>query len=242
MLFFGALVACAVAADSQRPVPALPASLPVVVFDVDFNQCPVGLPPQKQSKEQIEAADAKPFWSRFPLRTCDDVLWLTRTRRAVVEDSAFGLGEKPVVLTYEENKQPQYGPVVVFTIPDGVAKVAMRYRVLLDVAKNNEARSGGFTLEGVASVKFLEDGSVLAGKAEIARYQPSVPLHFEVILDAKEQTATFVVNGHQEKATTLPWTGSFKMLRLDGVLPGGFSEAPASIAFDNIKLILEKTL
>ena len=242
LLLHGVLVSCAAAADSPRP--ELPGSLPVVVLDVDFNRFPVGLPPQKQSKEQIEAADAKPFWSRFPIRTCDELLWLTRTRRAVVAASAYGLEDKPLVLTCEASRYPQYyGPMVVFGIPDGVTKVARRYRLLLDVAKKNEARSGGFSLEGVASIRFLEDGSVVAGKVGIGRYQPCVPLHFEVILDVGERTATYAIDGHREKATTLPWDGaSFRLIRFDGVLPGGYGEVPTSIAFDNIKLILEKTL
>lgn len=232
-----------VRAGNVNPQPGLPERLPVVVFDVDFNQSPVGLPPPTQSKEQIEAADAEPFWTRFPIRTCDALLWVTRTRRAVVAASAYGLEEKPVVLTYDESGQPQYGPQVVLTIPDGVAKVAGRYRLLLDVARNSQARSGGFTLDGVASVTFQEDGSVLAGKVNIARYQPSVPLHFEVILDIANRTATYVIDGRKEQAATVPWAGrgSFKMIRLDGVVPG-FGDAPASIAFDNIKLILEGTL
>jgi len=218
--------------------------IPLLIVDADFNADAVGKPPQGPTKEVLEQR-ANSFWGQFPHKTYYGMTYVTPTRPAVVESSAFGLEDQPVVFSYEEAEHPQYGPQLVFPIPHQVNKIAKRYRLTFDLSKGDTAQAGGFTIGDVATISFNEMGGVLANRGEIYRYDARQPLHFEVVIDVPEKTATITINGDKDHAATIPWarpTGTLHTLRLEGLLPGGFARAPGKIAFDNIKLVLEETL
>ena len=218
--------------------------LPLVLWDMDFNRDPIGLPPQALTKAQIEAQSRLDTWRRFPMRTYSSLQYVTRTRTAVVEKAALGLKDKPVVFTFTENAQPHYGPQMGLQLPADVAAQAKRLRLSIDAAMGSVAMVGGIRLWDVVGVEFHGDGSVRANGTGIARYQPHTPLHFEFLIDVTAKTVTITVDGKKGHAVTTRWysprAAHFGYLRLDGLLPGGHAW-PGRIAFDNIKLVLEET-
>lgn len=218
--------------------------LPLVLIDADFNADTVGRPPQGPTKEVLEKRTAS-FWGQFPHKTYAGLTYVTPTRVATVEASAFGLEDQPLVFSYDEAAHPQYGPQVVFPIPAEVNKIAKQYRLTFDLSKGDTAQAGGFTIGDIATLSFNEMGGLLANRTEIYRYEARQPLHFDVLIDVPAKTATFTINGDKDHAATIPWarpTGTLHSLRLEGLLPGGFGRAPGKLAFDNIKLVLEETL
>ncbi|MEZ0218115.1 MAG: hypothetical protein ACAH89_13345 [Rariglobus sp.] len=221
--------------------------LPLVLWDVNFNADTIGLPPQPATKAERERRAAGGVWAQFPLRTYHELSWITRTRTATVAGSALGLDDQPLVLGYgTEVSDPQYGPQVIFTLPQEVCSVAGRYRLTFDVSKRNLSQSGCVTLVDVGVITFSEEGQMAVNRREIARYEPNTPMRVEVVIDVGAKTATWGVAGKTEPLLTLPWSRpqaqSFRMLRLDGLIPGGFARGASQTAFDNIKLTLEQTL
>ena len=218
--------------------------LPLLVWDVNFNDNPLDLPPQPLSKEKIEALGKLSEWERLPVRTCSGIEHITETRQATVVKEAGGLKDKPLLFTYTENAQPQYGPLVRITVPLEVAKHGALWKLSFDVAKTNIAISGGIHLWDIAGIEFFEDGTVRVGEAQISRYAANKPLHIECMIDAVKRTAKITVDGNNETSVTVPWRyqkgESFNMLILHGVLPGGHGETPSPMVFDNIKLVMEE--
>ena len=90
----------------------------------------------------------------------------------------------------------------------------------------------------------LEAGVVRAAKVEISHYAINKPLHIECVITIPEKNAKVTVNGESERSVVIPWetpsAAAFKAVTFDGLLPGGLAEAPSSIAFDNIRLTMEK--
>ena len=97
---------------------------------------------------------------------------------------------------------------------------------------------------GVASINCHEDGVVRAGDVDIARYAPNKPLHIKYVISVPEKNAKIVVNGESSRSVVIPWekpsAAAFKAVTFEGLLPGSFAEAPSAIAFDNIRLLMEK--
>lgn len=219
-------------------------TLPLVVWDVDFNDNPIDAPPQPLTKKQIEAQNGLSVWQRLPIRHQMGLEYVTETRRALVVKEAAGLKDTPLLFTYTENAQPNYGPMVHLSVPGEIAKRAAVWRLTLDVAKGSVAISGGVELRDVGDLKFFEDGTVRCNGTEVARYAANRPLRVECLIDTVAKRVTITVDGDAARAHTLPWSGpgaeAFAYLRLHGLLPGGHSEAPSSIAFDNVKLVMEK--
>jgi prepilin-type N-terminal cleavage/methylation domain-containing protein len=233
------LPACASAAE---PIPE-GVTLPLVVWDVDFNDNPLDAPPQPPTKQQIEARNGLTDWQRLPIRRQSNLEHVTGTRRALVVKEAAGLKDTPLLFTYTESAQPHWGPVVWFAVPADIARHAALWRLTLDVAKGNVAISGGIQLWDVAGIEFYEDGTVRVGDAELARYAANKPLRVECVIDAVARIVTVTVDGDARRAVTVPWrqrAETFQLLKLHGLLPGGHCEAPSSMVFDNIKLLLEK--
>ncbi len=226
-------------ADTVKPAIATP----LLVWDITFNDDPLDKPPRPTTKEQIEA-QGNDSRATLPAKTYTKIEYLTATRRAVVVQEAAGLADKPVIFTYNENEQPHYGPRMWCQTPHELAKQGKLWRLAFDVAKGNVAKSGGVNLWDVAGINFHEDGSISANGVELARYAANKPLHLECLIDVVEKKVTFTVNGKSENAVTIPWAkpnaANFSTVTFDGLLPGGHAEAPSSIAFDNIKLVMEK--
>jgi len=230
----------------RAEAPDLSPSLPFVLLDVNFDSEQIGAPPKRLTKKQLEeqGKDGAALES-FPRRSHDAALWLTRTRYLTVEDAACGLSLKPVVLTFEECRQPHYGPQLNFALPNAIAKVGKLYSLTLDVAKNNCAQAGGFSLGEVASVTITEEGAVLLNRCQVGHFTPGVPLHFQFEINAQEKTVTVIIDGNIQGKFTAPWlrpNGVFRGVRLDGLLPGSFARGAGKIAFDNIKLTLTEVL
>ncbi len=216
---------------------------PLLVWDINFNGDPPGIPPRPMTKEQIENQQ-KNILSALPVKTYSKIDYLTATRRATVEKEAAGLKDQPVLFVYEENAHPNYGPRMFCQVPYELAKKAKSWRFSFDVSKGNVAKSGGINLLDIASISFFEDGTVRAGTAEIARYAPNKPLHIECVINVAGKKTTITVNGKPESAVTIPWgkpnAPVFTTVTFDGLLPGGHAQAPSSITFDNIKLLMEE--
>lgn len=230
------------------PVTAAPpegVTLPLLVWSIDFNDNPLGVAPQGLNKAQLEAQAQQSAWQRLPIRTYRTLEHVTATRVATVVPEAAGLKDQPLLFTYSENAQPHYGPKLSFAVPDEVARAGALWRLSLDVAKGNIAISGGVHLWDIGGIEFFEDGTVRVGATQVGRYAANKPLHLDCQIDAVAKTFTVTLDGDQERAVTAPWRSvkaeSFHVLILHGLLPGGHAEAPGSIAFDNIKLLLEKT-
>ncbi len=219
-------------------------TLPLVVWDVNFNDNPLDAPPQPPSKKQLEAQNGMSEWEKLPIRQCTALQYLTETRKALVVKEAGGLKDTPLLFTYADNAQPHYGPMASFSVPPEIAKHGAVWRLSFDIAKGNVAISGGVHLWDVAGVEFFEDGTVRVGESEIARYAANKPIHFDCVIDAEAKTATFTADGDAARAVTVPWrypkAENFGCLNLHGVLPGGHCEAPSSMIFDNIKLVMAK--
>ncbi|HEY3417609.1 MAG TPA: hypothetical protein VGM23_12060 [Armatimonadota bacterium] len=219
-------------------------TLPLLVWDINYNDVPVDTTPPALTKEQIEAQGKLTEWQRLPIRNYSQIQYITATRQAKVVKEAAGLTDKPLLFTYTENAQPQYGPKVVYQVPPQVAASGRIWRLTFDVAKGNIAISGGIHLWDVTGIEFFEDGTVRAGGVQFSRYAANKPLHIECVIDAQEKTVTVTADGNKATAATIPWSSpkapNFSAMILHGVLPGGHGEVPSSIAFDNIKLVLEK--
>lgn len=216
---------------------------PLLVWDINFNDDPLEKPPRPMTKEQLESQQ-KDIVAALPLKTYSKIEYLTATRRALVVKEAAGLKDQPVFFVYEESSQPHYGPRMWCMVPWELAKICKLWRLSFDVSKGNVAKSGGVKLWDLADINFFEDGTVRAGTAEIARYASNKPLHIECIINVPGKKITITVNGKPESSVTIPWakpnTQAFSAVTFDGLLPGGHAEAPSSIAFDNIKLVLEE--
>ena len=128
-------------------------------------------------------------------------------------------------------------------VPYELAKRGKSWRLSFDVSKGDVAKSGGVKVWDVVSINFHEDGVVRAGNVEIARYAPNKPLHIECVIRVPEKTTSITVNGKSECTVEIPWekpvaAAAFSTVTFDGLLPGGHAEAPSSIAFDNIRLLM----
>lgn len=226
--------------------PAVPAEIqpPLVVWNVTFNDQLPGLPPQGMTKKQLEEFNATDDFSWLPLTTYRFLSCLTRTRQVKVVDSAGGLDDKPLLLSYSEGEQPHWGPQVWFVVPSHLVAMAKRWKLSLDVSKSNVSISGGFSLYDVASVDFTEAGAVRVNGSELGHYASNQALHFEFEINVPEKTFVVIIDGKRKAPAAMKWTqpdaAYFSSLRLDGLLPGGHSEAPSSLAFDNIKLMLKE--
>jgi len=215
--------------------------LPLVVFDVDWSDQAVGQMPRRAGKDWLEAAARAP-WESLPWRTYTQLDYVTRDRTAIVAESALGLDDKPMVFTAPDGRQPHWGPRMSFTIPPAIAAAGGHWRVSLDVSIDNVTKMGGVSLEGVAALTFLEDGTVRLGQTELARYRPATPLHLEFVIDVPSRTCTARCNDGEP--LTVKWHNQrarfFQHLRLDGLLPGGHARAPGQLAFDNIRIVMEE--
>lgn len=243
IILLALLTSCAAAGAAEPNARRLPPDviLPLTTFDVDWSEQEAGHAPQRAGKAWIEDTTRDP-WQTLPWRTYTRLDFVTRDRTAIVTDAALGLTEKPVVFTAPDGRQPHWGPRMSFAIPDAIAAVGQRWRVSLDVSIDNVTKMGGISLMGVGGLTFLEDGTVRFGETELARYRPATPLHLEFVIDVTTRTCTarcddgepLTVKWHNQHATR------FQHLRLDGLLPGGHARAPGQLAFDNIKIVLEK--
>ncbi len=233
-LLFSVLVSAGTAAEMKKPL---------LVWDINFNDDPLDKPPRPMTKEQLESQQ-KDIFSALPLKTYSKIEYLTATRRALVVKEAAGLKDQPVFFVYEESAQPHYGPRMWCLVPWELAKIGKSWRLSFDVSKGNVAKSGGVKLWDLADINFFEDGTVRAGSAEIARYSANKPLHIECVINVPGKKITITVNGKPESSVTIPWAKpnaqAFSAVTFDGLLPGGHAEAPSSIAFDNIKLVMEE--
>ena len=216
---------------------------PLLVWDINFNGDPLGKPPRPMTKEQIESQQVDVVAS-LPIKTYSTIEYLTATRRATVMKEAAGLKDKPVLFVYEESEQPHYGPRMWCKVPNELARIGKSWRLSFDVAKGDVEKSGGVKVWDVASINFHEDGVVRAGNVEIARYAPNKPLHIECVIRVPEKTAKITVNGESGRSVEIPWekplAAAFSAVTFDGLQPGGFARAPSSIAFDNIRLVMEE--
>ena len=237
--FAGAVAKGADDPNAQR-IPLDPPR-PLIVFDVDWSDAPVGHTPQRPGKTWLEVSARDP-WQTLPWRTYTHLDFVTRDRTAIVADSALGLTDKPIVFTAPDGRQPHWGPRMSFTIPNAIAAVGKRWRVSLDVSIDNVTKMGGIGLMGVGEMKFFEDGSVRFGETELARYRPATPLHLEFVIDVPTRTCTARCNDGEP--LTVKWDNPratrFQHLRLDGLLPGGHARAPGRLAFDNIRVVVEE--
>jgi hypothetical protein len=216
---------------------------PLLVWDINFNGDALDKPPLPMTKEQIERQQVDVVAS-LPIKTYARIEHLTATRRATVMQEAAGLTDKPILFVYEESAQPHYGPRMWCEVPKKLAKWGKLWRLSFDVAKGDVARSGGVIVWDVAGINFREDGVVQCGDVEIARYAPNKPLHIECVISVQEKSAKITVNGESERTVEIPWekpiAADFSTVVFDGLLPGGFAESPSSIAFDNIRLVMEE--
>jgi len=219
---------------------------PHVVWDVTFNGQPLDAAPWCMSKEQLEKFNTAGDLSWTPLKTCCSLTYVTRTRQAKVVKEAAGLMDTPLLFTYTEGAQPNWGPQVRFTVPPELASRAKKWKLSLDVSKGTVTISGGLTVWDVVGIDFTESGAVRVGDAEVAHYVPNKPLHIDCEINVPEKTVRVIFDGAPSKTVSVAWhqpkAASFSSLRLDGLLPGGHAEAPGSIAFDNIRLTLVETL
>jgi hypothetical protein len=237
-----ALAVRALAAAGDAPPPEPPLPLPLTVWDVNFNQDAVDLPPAGPTKAELEAWQRAPSEASLPKRTYDELSFVSRTRHALVLPEAAGLKDKPLQFTWTENAQPHYGPRLALRIPQPLAEKGRLWRFSLDVAKGNVAISGGIHLWDVANIEFFEDGTLKANGVDVSRYAANRPLHLDCLISVKDKTLKVTVDGKAEPAVTVPWwqpkARQFGMVLLQGLLPGGHCEAPSSIVFDNIRLVL----
>lgn len=231
------------ALPSQAAKPSL--ALPLTVWDVTFNEQPLNRTPQGLNKEQRTHFETVDDLGWAPLRTYTQIAYLTLTRKAEVVQSAAGLNDRPLRFTFTENAQPQYGPQAWLQVPHWLAEQGTRWRLSFDVAKGNVTISGGVLLWDIAGLEFHEDGTFRANGVTLCRYAAGKPLHVVALIDVPAKTITLTVDGRPQAALTLTWreprASAFQGLRLDGLLPGGHSEAPAMIAFDNLRLVLLAT-
>jgi|GEM_PF-2869346 len=216
---------------------------PLLVWDINFNGDPLDKPPRPMTKEQIESQQGDVVAS-LPIKTYARIEYLTATRRATVMQEAAGLTDKPVLFVYEESEQPHYGPRMWCLVPPELARIGTAWRLSFDVAKGDVEKSGGVKVWDVAGLNFCEDGVVRACNVEIARYAPNKPLHIECVISVPDKTAKITVNGESGRSVEIPWekpaAAAFSAVTFDGLQPGGFARAPSSIAFDNIRLVMEE--
>ena len=220
----------------------LPIQKPLLVWDISFNEQSLNMTPRPMSKEQIERQQ-KDLLASLPIKTYSTIEYLTATRRASVLKEAAGLKDTPVLFVYEESDQPHYGPRMWCNVPHELAGLGKLWRLSFDVSKGNVAISGGINVWDVVGISFFEDGVVRAGNSEIAHYAPNKAIHIECVIDVLKKSATITVNGKSESSITVPWAkplaANFSAVVFEVLLPGGHAEAPSSIAFDNIRLVME---
>ena len=212
---------------------------PLLVWDISFNEQSLNMTPQPMSKEQIERQQ-KDLLASLPIKTYAKIEYLTATRRAIVKKEAAGLSDKPVLFVYEDAKQPHYGPEMRCEVPPELATIGKLWRLSFDVSKGSVGKSGGINVWDVAWITFSELGEVRAEHVEIARYAPNKPIHIECVIDVVKKSATITVNGKSESSSTIPWArplaANFRVV----IFSGNPAEAPGSIAFDNIRLVMEE--
>jgi len=230
----------AAAADA----PSIPEGvvLPLVIYDVNWNDQAVGYTPQRAGKDWLEAAARSP-WQTLPWRTYSQLDYVTRDRTAVVHEQALGLGERPLLFSVADNRHPTWGPRMSFSIPHAIRLVGRRYRISLDVsmASLGGTRSGGVSLEGIGHLSFNYAGDLLFNGSAIGRYRPDTPLHVEFTVDVPNRRV--VVRVDDDELVDAAWpekARGFHGLRLHGIMPGGYAQAPLRLAFDNIKIVMEE--
>jgi hypothetical protein len=241
-LLLAGLMAAQTAVGAETP-PAV--KLPLVVWDINFNENSLDAPPPPLTKEQIEAEAKLTVWERLPISRCGNMDYVTKNNRVTVVQEAAGLKDKPLLLAYTDASSG-WGPRVWINVPFEVARQGTVWTLTFDVAKGNVFKSGGVIglSWGTFGLNFYEDGTVKAGTVEVARYAANKPLHFEFRIDVTAKTVAITVDGNTARTVTLPWGNQkaqfFSGITINGVLPGGFGGAPGLIAFDNIKLVMEK--
>jgi len=82
------LAGLALAQAARAAEPAGATKLPLLVWDINFNNEPLDGPPQPLSKEQIEEQERLSEWQRLPIRTYSKIEFLTATRVATVVKEA----------------------------------------------------------------------------------------------------------------------------------------------------------
>ncbi|MHB9023645.1 MAG: hypothetical protein ACYC7E_05640 [Armatimonadota bacterium] len=221
-------------------------TVPLVVWDINFNSDRPGRPPAGPTKADLEARLGHPPAEWLPLRTYYDISYVTRTRQALVVPEAFGLKDQPLRFTYSENAGPTYGPRLRVAVPAEIAQQGACWRLSLDIAKGDIAVSGGLQLWDIGEIVFHEDGTLRLNDTPLIRYAANKPIHLECLINVPEKTVTATADGNTAAAVTAPWHAPksryFSTIILHGLLPGGHSQAPSTVAFDNIKLVLEAVI
>lgn len=224
-----------------RTLPALLAGAmlaaqdPVLVYDVTFDEQPVGGQLLLVDFDGWAAAEL-PDGNGLPLRAPRYVRSVTATRTAVVAEQAAGM-QRPVVLGFTDSEQPHYGPMLCFTLPRRLLAPDARWRVALDAAKSTIAISGGVHLWDVCELEWFEDGTLRNNGTEVGRYAANRAQHLEFIVDVAARTVALALDG--VATPVLPWKrpqGTFGEVRLHGLLPGGHCEAPSAMLFDNVRI------
>jgi hypothetical protein len=220
---------------------------PLVVWDVNFDDQEPDVPPCGLTKEQSEQFQTKGSLSWVPLRTYNGLAYVTRTRKATVVKAALGLADKPVLFSAaDDDSKSYYSPQISLNIPQELAEKAQKWRLSLDVSKAAVTDSSFWAIFvwDVVNIKFHWDGVVYANTGNdvaIADYSAGKPMHFDFLIDVPAKIVTITIDGDPAKSVTLPWMSKnasvFNTLKL-GLLTGGNQN---SIAFDNIKLILEES-
>lgn len=234
--------ACACGAASQDKNRPDDLRLPCLIVDMNFNDQTIGQAPHPDDKQQLETIAQSP-WKALPLKTYTQLDHITRGKTATVLASALGLNDQPVLFDCPDNRQPNWGPRMSINIPRAMIAVGHQYRVRFDVSLGTVTKMGGISLGNhVGDIRFFEDGTVRLGSTEIVRYAPSQPLHFDCLIDNDNHQIKVQVD--KNEALDIPWQqptarSGFTGIRLDGLLPGGHARV-GSIAFDNVKITLEK--
>jgi len=229
--------------SAEIAIPA-PVKLPLLVWDLNFNEDPEGAPPRGPSREELEVLSTSP-WNGLPIKTyCErGLIYITRSRIASVENSPLGLKGRALLLTMGDHDHPQYGPQLRLQIPDPIVKAASLWKFEMDVAKDVISRSGTITLWDIANIRFMEDGTVRCEQVELGRYQPNTPRHLKVEVDNKAGTMKII--WADASPVIIPWRtdvsrrpDGLSSIILGGITPGSYAETPAKIAYDNIRLTL----
>ena len=220
---------------------------PLIVWDVNFNDQELDAPPRGMSKEQIEKFNTKGDLSWAPLRTYNGLAYVTRTRHAKVVKAALGLTDKPLLFSAADvDARSYYSPQISLNVPWELAEKAKKWRLSLDVSKAVVVDSSFWAMFvwDVANIKLHWDGMVYVengADVAVSSYYAGKPLHFDFLINVPEKIVTVMIDGDPKKSVTLPWrspkAANFSVLKL-GLLTGGCS---SSIAFDNIKLIMEES-
>ncbi len=211
---------------------------PFAVWKLDFSDDTPGRPPKLETKEALERSAANP-WDGLPMRRISGADYITATRYVTVEKSASGLDGNVLALHFKDNEQPHWGPRVFLRVPHAVAKAAKVLTLSFDMARDNDGRVSGYSLEGICDVNFYESGDFKANRlVQLGRYSPKKPIHLEFTIDNDAKTLQVRVdNGAPVKLDWRnPKQGEFVGVRLDGLLTGSFAREVGVTAFDNIEL------